>query len=48
MFLGSVNSAQVHYSWEKSTSMAKNKKKKEEEEKTVTLKCRKYGIQTAP
>ena len=31
MFLGPVNSAQVHYSWEKSTSMAKNKKKRRRE-----------------
>ena len=47
MFLGLVNSAQVHYSWEKSTSMTKKKKKKEEE-KIVTQKRRKHGIQTAP
>ena len=32
MFLGPVNSAQVHYSWEKSTSMAKKKRRRRRRE----------------
>ena len=36
MFLGRMNSAQVHYSWEKSTSMTKKKKKKRRRENRDT------------